>query len=563
LVINQEQQLATAERLRVVPLGGLGRIGGNITAYESDRDLMVVDCGVDFPTEMEPGVRLVLPDAAYLKKRREKLRGYVVTHGHEDHIGALPFLLGELPAPIYAPRFARLLIERKLGEMKVAAPELHTIRDRQPFSVGGFQIDPIPVTHSIPDSIALAITTGVGRIIHMGDFKIDPEPLDLRNMDLEALRSFGEQGVTLLLSDSTNAGRPGHTWSEAEVRRRLTKVVQEAPARLLFSTFSSNIDRLSTILHLSAQAGRKVIPVGRSVEQNIQMAREEGYIRLPPRTVLSADHFDQLPPHAVTVVAAGCQGEPRSALARIAAGEHGTIRMAPGDRAILSSRRIPGNELAIGAVVNALLRLGLDVVDDHTAGIHASGHAFSEEQRKVLEICKPRYFVPLHGELRHMLRHAAIAEQAGVLRDRIFVLETGAPLRLLADGNDVVAARDMPVPTGRVYVQGDRAGDINDVVLRDRLNLAENGFATCTLTVNNRGELLAPPTIATRGVIHVDSNGALLADAVEAVAAAVRKIRHPFAEGTLETEARASLRRFFRHQLGCRPVVVVTLATVA
>ena len=553
---------ATEEALlRLVPLGGLGHIGGNMMVYETARDLIVVDCGVLFPNSDQPGVDYIIPDVSYVRERRHKLRAYVITHGHEDHIGALPFVLGELPAPLYATAFTADLLRGKLEEHPRIKYDLRLILDRQPFKVGEFEIDPIPVTHSIPHAVALALKTPEVRVLHTGDFKLDPTPLDGRTSDLAGLKMHGDAGIDLLCSDSTNAERPGRTWSEHDIAASLQDVVRETPDRLFITTFASHIERIQAILQAAAANGRRVIPIGRSMQQNVAMGLEVGYLRAAASTVAEVEDFATLPRNKVIVLASGSQGEPRSAMGRLADGRLTGVRIDPGDRVVLSSRRIPGNERAIGNLINHFYRQGAEVITDHQARVHSSGHAFSDEQRDMLRLCRPKFFVPLHGELRQMLRHGAIAEEEGVAPDNVLVTEDGAPLELIRDGDGIGMRRAARVEAGLVFVDGKGIGDVGEVVLRDRRMLAESGIIVCVAVYSKGGELLTGPELITRGLVYVDRSSELLERAQNATYEALRGLGRRADEATRADCMRQTLRRFFRRELDRKPMVVPMVLT--
>lgn len=524
--------------------------------YETPDDLIMVDCGVLFADVDEPGVDYVIPNVAYIKAHEEKLRGIVLTHGHEDHIGALPYILPQLRrVPLFATRFTAALIRNKLGEFPNIQYDLRVIADRERFTLGAFAIDPIPVTHSIPESVALAIGTPIGTIVHTGDFKIDPDPLDGRLTDTAALRAYGDAGVTVLLSDSTNSEKTGHTYSEREVETTLHTLIVEAPYRVFLTTFSSHIDRLQMVLDAAAKAGRVVIPMGRSMQQNMHMGLEQGFLRGARGIVVEASQFAKLPRSKVVVIASGSQGEPQSAMTRIAEGKAAPVSIEAGDRVILSSRRIPGNERPIGRMVNSMFRLGAEVIGDHAMRVHSSGHGFNDEQREMLDLCRPRFFVPLHGEYRHMVRHGELAAEAGVAADRIIVTEDGNPLEFTRRDGTVTARRTDAVPAGKVFVDGKGIGDVGEVVLRDRRTLAESGIVVC-IVIMVKGRLVAGPEIATRGMVHVDENLPLLERSANEVRAALAKLGETADFPTQQEEVRLALRRFFRRELDRKPIVI-------
>ncbi|MEE8409888.1 MAG: ribonuclease J [Myxococcota bacterium] len=539
-----------------MPLGGLGHVGGNMMVYETVDDLIVVDCGILFPTADQPGVDYIIPDISYVLDRRDKLRAYILTHGHEDHLGALPYVFPEAPAPVYGTPFTLALLQNKLTEHPDLDLTTRPMNDREPFTLGDFRIDPIPVTHSIPQAVALAIWTPAGCVVHTGDFKLDAEPLDGRMTDLDAFRALGESGVTALLSDSTNAERSGHTWGERQVAGTLEELITGAPRRVFVTTFASHMHRIQTLLDASHRAGRKVMPVGRSVTRNIQLGLEKGILKTSFAALRDPTDFDKIRPEHLTVIASGSQGEPRSAMTRIAAGQHGHVRIEPGDRIILSSRRIPGNERAIGKMVNNMWRLGADVIDDRLARVHASGHAFNDEQRHILDLCRPRFFVPIHGEYRHLVRHASIARQAGVAEERIFVIEDGQPLELTRNGDTVDMRRGEPVSSGHVFVDGKGIGDVGEIVLRDRRVLAKTGIVLCVVILGDDGSLVDEPHIVTRGVIHVDANPELMERAVACVRQLFEGDDPCVDVNDCSEQVRLTLRRFFRRELDRRPLIL-------
>ncbi|MBI5511992.1 MAG: ribonuclease J [Deltaproteobacteria bacterium] len=548
--------MSAAPLLSAIPLGGLGHVGGNMMVYETEDDLVVIDCGVLFPSVDQPGIDYIIPDVTYLTARRHKIRGIVLTHGHEDHLGALPYVLPQLDVPVFGTRFTLALLESRLGEHKELRPDLRLIQDHAPFKVGGLTVTAIPVAHSIPDAVALAIDTPAGVILHTGDFKVDDHPRDGRMTDKQALSRLGDAGIVALFSDSTNAGVPGHTTSEAVVATTLATLVASAPHRVVVSAFSSNIHRLQSVVEASEAAGRKVVAVGRSMQQNTQLALERGYLKARFGAFVELDQAQALRRDRITVLASGTQGEPMSALSRLAAGEHGQLQLEPGDRVILSSRKIPGNERAIGTLVNHLYRLGVEVLDDHTPGVHASGHACADEQREMLALCRPRFFVPVHGEYRHLVRHAALARDSGVDAARICIVEDGQPVELWGQGADIRLVRGAAVQSGHVFVDGKGVGDVGEIVLRDRRVLAETGMVLCVVILREDGTLVGGPDIVTRGVVHVDANQELLGRATEAVRKVLGDPGDCRDAANCAEKIRQTLRRFFRRELDRRPLIL-------
>ncbi len=548
--------------LRIVPLGGLGHIGGNAMAIETDDSLVLVDCGLLFPTEDQPGVDYVIPDLGYVIERRDKLRAILLTHGHEDHLGAIPYVWDELRVPVYGTPFTLGLLGAKLAEFPECRPVLRALDDDVPVELGDVTVRPIPVTHSIPGAVALAFETEVGAVVHTGDFKLDRQPLDSRPTGERALRALGDRGVTLLMSDSTNAEKDGHTYGEAVVADTLRELIAGAPFRVVVTAFASNAFRLRSVIAASEACGRKVILAGRSVDQSVRIAVERGLIRVSSGTLLGPEDFASLPRSATTIIAGGSQGEPQSTLSRMALGQHADLRIEQGDRVILSSRRIPGNERAVAAVVNNLTRLGADIVDDRTARVHASGHAFREEQRAMIEWCRPTYFVPVHGEYRHLARHAALARECGVAAENAIVIEDGQPLEFRRQGERVLPRRTEPVTAGFVYVDGKRVGDVGEVVLRDRRVLAETGLVMCVVVLDETGRIVAGPDIVTRGLLHEEDSQELLAQAGDDVRTALEALDGHADHATRTAEIRTALRRLFRRELDRRPLVIPVVMTI-
>jgi ribonuclease J len=542
------------DQLRLVPLGGLGEIGLNMLLVEYGDRALAIDCGVMFPEPSMLGIDLVVPDVSYLRERPERLQGIVLTHGHEDHLGALPFIVRELAVPTYATPFAHALLENKLAEHELARP-LERVAAGDVWRVGPFEIEAVHITHSVVDSVALAIRTPLGTIVHTGDFKFDQTPLDGRPSDLARFAALGDAGVLALLSDSTNVERPGVTPSERSLGPKLEAVFRRARGRMLVSTFASHLHRIQQVLDLSASAGRRVAIVGRGMVQNVAIGQRLGYLRVPPDLVVDLGEAQRLPPERVTLLATGSQAEPQSALTRIAMNDHKQVTLAPGDTVIFSSKMIPGNEKPIFDAINHLYRRGADVHYETIADLHVSGHASQAELSLMLNLTRPRYFVPIHGEYRHLVRHAALAAEAGVARDDCFVLEDGDVLEI----DDCGARRGSPIASGRVFVDGKGVGDVGDVVLRDRRHLSDGGLVLAILAVNQHtGEIISGPDLMSRGFVIEDESQAYLERArqvvLEALAALAPESRTVPAE--VKEEMRRALRRYFKKTLERRPVVL-------
>ena len=501
--------------LRVIPLGGLGEIGKNMMALEYQDDIIVVDCGVLFPEDDMPGVDLVLPDVSYLVENSHKVRAILITHGHEDHIGALPYVLPRLNVPVYAPRLAHGLIEVKLKENRLLRKvELNTVEPRVPFQLGCFGIEFFRVCHSIPDAMGIAISTPAGLVVHTGDFKIDHTPVDGKTTDLANLARYGTEGVLLLLSDSTYAELEGYTPSEQVVGEALDRLIGNAPGRVLVATFASLISRMQQVIDAAVHHGRKVSIVGRSMVDNLAMATEMGYIKAPPGVVLPLNQALRLDPAQLVLLTTGSQGEPTSALVRIANGTHRQLEILPNDTVIRSSSPVPGNEKGVARSINNLTRRGARVMYDKVALVHVHGHSSREELKIMLNLTKPRFFVPIHGEYRGLVAHAELAQQMGVDSNNIFVLEDGDVLELTAQGGDVVDR----VPAGNIFVDGFGTMDTKSPVLRDRRLLSKDGIVVVAITFDKgTGAPVAEPEVVSSGFAEPDQEDELHAKVAAAV----------------------------------------------
>jgi len=543
-----------SETLRIIPLGGLGEIGLNMLVVEYGDSAVAIDCGVMFPEPSMLGIDLVVPDVSYLRDRPERLQAIVLTHGHEDHIGALPFVGRELRVPTYATGFAHALVEQKLAEHELALP-LQRFKAGDTWRVGPFEIEAVHITHSIVDAVALAVTTPLGTIVHTGDFKFDQTPLDGQPSDLRRFAALGDRGVLALLSDSTNVERPGVTPSERSLGPKLEAVFRRAKGRILVSTFASHLHRIQQVLDLAALTDRKVAVVGRGMVQNVTVGQELGYLRVPPGLLVDVGELQRLPPERVALLTTGSQAEPLSALTRIAMNDHKQVTVGPGDTVIFSSKMIPGNEKPIFDVINHLHRRGADVQYETVADLHVSGHASQAELALMLNLTRPRYFVPIHGEYRHLVRHAALATEIGLAAEDCFILEDGDVLEI----DSVGAHRAESISAGRVFVDGKGVGDVGDVVLRDRRHLSDGGMVVAILAVNQHtGEIISGPDLVSRGFAIEDESQAYLERAkevvLEALAALAPESRTIPAE--VKEEMRKALRRYFKKTLERRPVVL-------
>ena len=548
--------------VRLIPLGGLGEIGLNMMLIECGPDILAVDCGLLFPDDEMPGVDFAIPDWAYLRERRDAFRAVVLTHGHEDHIGALSYLLREFPVPVYGTPLTLAIAKHRLAENGVLEQaDLRTYGPGDRIAIGGFTVEPIRVTHSIADGIGLAIETPLGTVVHTGDFKLDAHPVDHQQPDYSRFAALGERGVLVLCSDSTNVGRPGHTGSETLVGQALAGRFAEAPGRIIVATFASHIHRIQQVLDLAAQCHRHVALLGKSMMTNVAVAQDMGYLTVPEGLILPLEELAELPAQRQVIVSTGSQGEPNSALSLIAAGDHKYVHAGPGDLVIFSSRVIPGNERVIGRVINALLRRGAEVLWEDVAFVHVSGHASQEDLKQMLALTRPRYFVPVHGEFRHLLQHARLAEGVGIPKDRIFLIEDGLGLEVTASGTRVLGG----YPAGPVLVDGKGVGDVGSVVLRDRQLLAEAGMLVIALTIDRTtGLIVAGPEIVSRGFVYMKEADALMDEVKTAVrdALAGRKAPEAFDRELVGAMVRSAARRFINQRFQRKPVVLPVILEV-
>jgi len=547
--------------LRLIPLGGLGEIGRNMMVLEYDDDIIVIDAGLMFPENEMLGIDIVIPNMEYLIERRDKVRGIVITHGHEDHIGGLPYLLEQITVPVYATRLTRGLIEVKLQEYHGQdKAQLRTISAGESLRLGCFKLEFFHVCHSIPDCVGLAIDTPVGLVVHSGDFKFDHTPVDGRITDFGKLAELGQRGVHLLLSDSTNAETPGYTASEKVVGRMLERVFAEAPGRILVATFASNISRIQQVIDAAQIYDRKVGVVGRSMVNNVRMARELGYLTMTDDVLLPIDRIRRLPEDEVAIVTTGSQGEPTSALTQMAVGEFRQLQIIPGDTVVISATPIPGNEESINNNINNLFRLGANVIYDQLMEVHVSGHGAQEEEKLMLNLVRPRYFVPIHGEYRHLALHARLAEEVGVERENIFVLESGDVLELTRQEGRVTGQ----VPAGYVFVDGLGVGDVGQVVLRDRKALAQEGFFIAVVGVDSQtGHVVSGPDIVSRGFVYMAESETLIEEAKDLVLNALQQSEgRPVEWGMLNAKVKDTLSEFLYRRTRRRPMILPVVMEV-
>ncbi|MBR4761099.1 MAG: ribonuclease J [Clostridia bacterium] len=495
--------------VRIIPLGGLGEIGKNITLYDFEGDMILVDCGMSFPDEETPGIDAVIPDFTYILENREKIKGLVVTHGHEDHIGAIPYLLKEFNLPIYATRLTVGLIESKLSEHKLLAEaKLNVVKPGDTIALGKFSVEFIHVNHSIPDSVGLAITCAAGTVIQTGDFKIDTTPIDDKVMDIARFAELGRRGVLALLSDSTNAERPGYTASERIVGESFANLFRKAQGhRIIVATFSSNIHRIQQIVDEAHRLKRKVAVSGRSMINVVSMAEQLGYLKVPKGVLIEIEQIKNYSPDKLVIITTGSQGEPLSALHRMAFSDHRQVEIIPGDMIIISATPIPGNEIFVSRVVNELMKRGANVIYEKMYDVHVSGHACQEEQKLMLSIVKPKYFIPVHGELKHLFRHRMLAFAMGMRPENVVVASNGSVIEVSASG----IKNGGSVAAGRVLVDGLGVGDVGSIVLRDRKHLSDNGIIVVTVAIDGvTREVVSGPDVVSRGFIYVKESEELM-----------------------------------------------------
>jgi ribonuclease J len=549
----------TTPSLWAIPLGGLGEFGMNMLALRSGDDIIVIDAGLMFPEQELLGVDIVIPDITYLKQNKRMVRAIVLTHAHEDHIGAIPYILGDLNVPVYGTQFTLALVRKKLEEHGLLdSAKLHEVAPGHTSDLGPFQIEYLHVTHSTIDCVALAVRTPVGVIIHTGDFKIDPTPVDGKPFDLHAFARYGQEGVLALFSDSTNVERPGFTPSERAVVVRLEELFRAAPERVVVSCFSSSIHRIQQVIDVARTVGRKVGFVGRSMVDNIEIAHGLGKLRIPDGSVVRPQDIKSFDRRRLVLLASGTQAEPMSALSRIAVDNHRLLSIAENDTVILSARIIPGNEKSIFRMIDHLFRRRVLVYYEggRSAPIHVSGHASQEEMKILLQLVRPKYFIPLHGEYRHLFRHAALAEHVGAVSGEIFLLESGQPVEFTADGG---AYRREPVAAGRVCVDSGSLEEIEDVVIRDRRHLSEDGVVVPIIAIDKRtGKIEVPPEIVTRGFLPSEDGQEILARAREVILRTVEQstLDEKVDWNVIKEKIRVELKRYLNKQTSKRPLIL-------
>ena len=543
-----------AEKLKIIPLGGLNEIGKNMTAYEYGGEIIVVDCGMAFPGDDMYGIDCVIPDVSYLVKNKSRLRGLFITHGHEDHIGAIPYVLKQINMPIYCTRFTAGLIKLKLQEHRLLdSTKLVTVEAGQTVKAGKFQVEFIHVNHSIADSVAFAIHTRMGTVVHTGDFKIDSTPIDGEVIDLARFGALGKEGVLALLADSTNVERPGYTMSERTVGKTFIRQFTGCKKRIIVTTFASNVHRIQQVIDAAASCGRKVAVTGRSMENIMKVSTELGYMKLPKGTVMDINRIKGLPSQQQGIITTGSQGEEMSALYRMAFSTHKQIDIGPQDKVIISASAIPGNEVTVGRVINELFRKGADVVYDKADMLHVSGHACQEELKIIHALTKPRFFIPLHGEQRMLQIHSQLAQDMGMDRNHIAIADNGAVIEITAKTIKVNGS----VPSGEVYVDGSGVGDVGAVVMRDRKRLAEDGMVVVVLPVSSHdGNLISEPEIITRGFIYVKESGDLMKELQGVARDAAENVRRRRDDGELKGTVKSAVSSYLFKTTKRNPMVI-------
>lgn len=544
----------TAKKLKIIPLGGVGEIGKNMTVIEYGSDIIIVDCGMSFPDEEMPGIDVVIPDMTYIEKNAANVRGILITHGHEDHIGAVPYALQKLNVPVYATKLTIALIEQKLTEIKVDHADLNCVSPGDTIRLGCFSVEFIKTSHSIAGACVLAINTPIGTLIHTGDFKVDYTPIDGEPIDIARLAYYGSRGVLALMSDSTNVENEGHTPSERGIGKTFEHCFDKAKGRVVVATFASNIYRIQQIADVAISFGRVVCFQGRSMVKIAEIAKELGYLQLPDESVVEVGQLKKYRDDQICVITTGSQGEPMSGLFRMANSSH-KVNVGKGDMVIISASSIPGNEKSVGRVINQLYQHGAKVIYERMADVHVSGHACKEELKLMLTLTKPKFFIPVHGEARHLYQHKELAEELGIPEEDIFVTEIGDVVELTRNKGRIAGS----VTAGSVMVDGSGVGDIGNVVLRDRKLLSEDGIFTVVITLNKQtGALLAQPEILSRGFVYEKNSEELLKETRELVKAKAAQFEknHRSSWSSIKNDIRNSIKNYLYERTKRRPMVM-------
>ena len=548
--------------LKVIPLGGLLEIGKNITVFEYEDEIIIVDCGLAFPTEDMLGIDLVVADTTYLEKNKEKIKGLVITHGHEDHIGGIPYLLRQVNVPIYATKLTVGLIRNKLEEHGLLkSTKMYEVEQGTTIDLGKMKVEFIRTSHSIPDAVGFAIYTPAGIVVHTGDFKIDYIPIDGQKIDFGRLAEIGRKGVMLLMSDSTNAERQGFTKSESTIGETFDEIFSHCKKRIVIATFASNVHRVQQIINSSVENNRKVAICGRSMVKMIETATELGYMDIPKNTLIDIDLINKYPDENLTIITTGSQGEPMSALTRMAAGDHKKVEITPNDLVIISANPIPGNEKFVSKVIDDLMQIGAEVIYSSVANVHVSGHGCQEEQKLMLSLIKPKYFMPVHGEYRQLIAHAETAEKIGIPHENIFIMKNGRVLEITQDEAKINGT----VPAGKVMVDGLGIGDVGNIVLKDRQHLAQDGLIIVVLAMDaSTGEIVSGPDIISRGFVYVRESESLMEDMKSAIRYELSKLEkdHITDWAVIKVTIKDTIREFLLQKNKRNPMVLPIILEV-
>ena len=552
----------TDQPLRIIPLGGVGEIGKNMYVFEYRDEIVVIDCGLMFPDEEMFGIDLVIPDITYLKERKANVKAFVITHAHEDHVGALPYVLPEFPGvPVYASTLARGLLGNKIKEHKLHNNPMVALEPGDELQIGPFGVMAFRIGHSIPDAMGIALRTPVGVVVHTGDFKFDHTPVDGKLSDFAILAKLGAEGVICLLSDSTRAENPGYTPSERTVGEAFREIMEPLDGRVIVATFASNIARVQQVLDAAASFERQVVVIGRSMEQNFRIASDLGYLNYDASRIVPKDKLNEVPDNKLVICTTGAQGEPMAGLARMANRDHRFVEIKQGDTVIVSASPIPGNEEYVSRTIDNLFKAGANVFYHTIKRAHVSGHASQEELKLMLGLTKPKHFIPIHGEFRMQVQHGRLAIETGVAPENVFIIENGTPIEILEDGT---ARRGQPVTAGYVYVDGLSVGDVGEVVLRDRKALANDGMFMVVVTVDKQsGNIVGRPEIITRGFVHLNEKDPIMAEAIDRVMTSIQNPGDHISEiGLLKSQIKDGVSRFLYEQTKRRPMVFPVVVEV-
>jgi len=553
--------MSEESRIKIIPLGGLGEIGKNMTAIRYQDSIVIIDAGLMFPEEELLGIDIVIPDISYLMENKDKVKAILLTHGHEDHVGGLPYVLKEINVPVYGSRLTLGIVEEKLKEHNLGSVQLQVVRPRDVISISPFEVEFIRVSHSIPDALAIALHTPLGIVLHTGDIKLDQTPVDGEVADFRKFAELGEKGVLVMLGDSTNADKNGFTMSEKVVGNTFDELFGKCEGRIIVTTFASNVHRIQQVISTAQKYGRKVAVVGRSMINNVRISSQLGYMNIPEGILIEMEEIGEYPASEIVIVTTGSQGEPMSALTRIATADHRWVAIEQGDTVIISATPIPGNEKLVAKTVDLLFRQGAEVIYEKGAGVHVSGHASQEELKILLNLIRPRYFIPVHGEYRHLMKHAKLAESLGIPRSRIFVAENGQIIEV-GKKKAVISGK---VAAGKVLVDGLGVGDVGNIVLRDRKQLSQDGIMIVVVTINkDSGEVVAGPDIVSRGFVYVRESERLIENAKEKVNEALEicSKRNISEWAVIKAQVREKLGKHLFEKTGRRPMILPIIVEV-